>query len=197
MNIQKWSNSIGKFGKFYFRYRGFTPYPIVLIFLFFSTPTLMTFWSGFAIMLIGEFGRIWSVAYIGKESRCRAVAADVLITAGPYAHTRNPIYLANMIMYSGVTIIANIWMPWFLLIVWCYFGFQYYCIIQVESAALTEIFDKKFEHYKASVPAFIPSLTPFSGQEEISTNYKAALISEKSTLLGFGAMVLWLFFRMG
>lgn len=197
MNIQKWSNNIGKFGKFYFRYRGFTPYPIVLIFLFFSTPTQMTFAYGLTIMLFGEIGRIWSVAYIGKESRCRDVAAAALITAGPYAHTRNPIYLANMIMYSGVTIIANIWMPWFLLIIWFYFGFQYYCIIQVESAALMEIFGKKFEQYKASVPAFIPSFTPFSAREQISPNYKTALVSEKSTLLGFGAMVLWLFFRMG
>ncbi len=196
MNIQKWSNSIGRFGKFYFRYRGFTPYPIVLIFLFFSTPTLTTFCWGLAIMLLGEFFRIWSVAYIGKESRCRNVAADILITSGPYAYVRNPIYLANMIMYSGVTIIANIWMPWFLLVVWCYFGFQYYCIIQVESAALMEIFGKKFERYKASVPSFLPALAPFSAREQISPNYKTALVSEKSTLLGFSAMVLWLFFRM-
>lgn len=147
-------------------------------------------------MLFGELGRIWSVAYIGKESRCRAVAAETLVTAGPYAHTRNPIYLANMIMYSGVTIMANIWLPWFLLIVWCYFGFQYYCIIQIESATLTEMFTEEFAQYKASVPAFIPSLKPFSAQIKISPDYKTALVSEKSTLLGFGAMVLWLFFRM-
>lgn len=196
MNTLNLLKSTGKFGKFYFKYRGFTPYPIVLLFIFFAEPTPQTFLWGMLLITGGELLRIWSVAYIGKETRSREVFAETLVTAGPYAYLRNPLYLGNMLIYTGATIIADIWMPYFLLLVWIYFAIQYWAIIRLEEEVLTETFAEDYARYKSQVPSFLPGVFSTPPAPPAVPDYRSALISEKSTFLSTLAVLAILVVRM-
>jgi protein-S-isoprenylcysteine O-methyltransferase Ste14 len=176
--------------KFFFRYRGFTPVPLVLIVLIFAQPNLRSFIWGLFWMLLGELIRLWGVAYAGGATRTRQVGAPYLVTDGPFAYVRNPLYFGNMIMYTGAALMANVWIPWLVFIVWSFFSIQYYFIINLEEEKLSELFGKEYQMYKKKVPKFIPSLTPQIAQEKTTPDYKKAFISEKSTFMSFITIIL-------
>lgn len=181
-------------GKFFFRHRGVTPYPIVLLFAFFAEPTLFSFAIGLLIIAGGEAIRIWSVAYIGPDSRKLDVQVHQLITAGPYAQVRNPIYIGNILLYTGATLIANFWMPYLLVFVWFYFGFQYYNIIHLEEQALEKAFGDEFREYCQKVPSVLPNFS--AGLDRFQQpDYPAALKSERSTFISIAGILLLLVLR--
>jgi protein-S-isoprenylcysteine O-methyltransferase Ste14 len=183
-------------GEFFFKHRGVTPYPIVLMFALFAEPTAQTFLGGALAMAAGEIVRIWSVAYLGRDSRKTEVQAKQLVTAGPYAFTRNPIYIGNMFLYSGATVISNLWLPYFLPAIWVYFGFQYYHIVKLEEKTLEKVFGSEYQHYRRNVPQFIPNFFPATVSPRQFPDYKKALISEKSTFISIAGILTLLAFRM-
>jgi len=111
--------------QFFFKFRGFTPIPFILIVIIFAQPTSTSFLRGLIFMIIGEFIRIWGVSYAGGATRTRNVGAPRLVTSGPFAYVRNPLYIGNMLMYIGAGIIANVWMPWLIFAILTFFGIQY------------------------------------------------------------------------
>ncbi len=193
MNIQNWSKNTGSFGKRLFRLRGYTPYPIVLLFFFLAQPTPSSFAAGIFWVIAGEILRIWSVAYTGKETRQHIINTPKLAIGGPYAFVRNPIYIGNLIIYSGVTIIANLWLPFFLFFVWLYFGLQYIFIVRAEENALQSAFGAAYDRYRQAVPAWLPALKPYPGERE-TADYREAFRSESSTfwsIAGFLGVLIW------
>lgn len=70
----------------------------------FGKPTKRSAASGLPIALAGELLRCWAVGYSGTTTRGDRVEAPRLATGGPYAHTRNPLYLGNVITAAGFTI---------------------------------------------------------------------------------------------
>jgi protein-S-isoprenylcysteine O-methyltransferase Ste14 len=176
--------------KFFFQYRGFTPVPLVLIVLIFAQPNLHSFLWGLFWMLLGELIRIWGVAYAGGATRTRQVGAPYLVTDGPFGYVRNPLYIGNIIMYTGATLMANVWIPWLIFIVWVFFSIQYYFIIDLEEEKLSELFGKEYLIYKEKVPKFIPSLSLQIPKEKTIPDYKKAFISEKSTFISFITIIL-------
>ncbi|MFQ5584405.1 MAG: methyltransferase family protein [Calditrichia bacterium] len=196
MNILNWLKTTGNLGNLFFKIRGFTPYPIVLLFILFAHPTFHSFLAGFFLMALGESIRIWSVAYAGNDTRSREIGAIRLITSGPYARVRNPLYLANMFIYTGATIIANVWPPYFLMFVWIYFGLQYYLIIKLEENTLSELFGETYLNFKQAVPRYLPRLSPVNIHNPVQTDFKSALVSEKSTFLSLTAVLIILYLKM-
>ena len=87
--------------RFIFKNRSFTPIPIVLIVIHFSSPAVPYFHIGLLLVLIGEVIRLHAVRYAGGATRTTTVGAPALCTAGPYARTRNPLYLGNIVIYIG------------------------------------------------------------------------------------------------
>src|SRR5206468_10111631 len=67
--------------------------------------------SGLVLGLVGEAIRIWASGHIEKTR--------VLATGGPYAHTRNPLYLGSTLMAAGIAVAAA--SPWAALAVAGYF----------------------------------------------------------------------------
>lgn len=179
--------------EFFFQYRGFTPVPLVLIVLIFAQPNLHSFLWGLFWMCLGELIRIWGVAYAGGATRTRQVGAPYLVTDGPFGYVRNPLYIGNMIMYTGATIMANLWIPWLIFIVWIFFSIQYYFIVDLEEEKLSELFGKEYQIYKEKVPKFIPSLSPQIPKGKTTPDYKKAFISEKSTFISFITIILLIF----
>ncbi|HEY2946453.1 MAG TPA: methyltransferase [Vicinamibacteria bacterium] len=106
--------------------------------------------TGGAIALAGEAMRLWASGHIDKT---RALA-----TGGPYAHTRNPLYLGSLGMAVGVTVAAA--SPWAALAVALYFAAFYPPVMREEAAFLRARFPEEYAAWAAAVPLFFPRLVP-------------------------------------
>ena len=171
-------------GQIFFKYRSYTPLPFIIPLLLFARPTITTLIIGGLLVAIGESFRFWGVSYAGSETRTTdKVGGTYLITQGPFAHVRNPLYLGNIFMYFGVSVMANSLFPFLQVISLVYFTFQYYYIILEEEKFLREKFREKYDDYFKKVGRFIPKLPAYtkSHQSGLKQNIKAAYESEKRT----------------
>jgi len=173
-------------GQFFFKYRSYTPIPFLLPLIIYARPTMLTMLIGVLIIAFGEFLRFWGVSYAGGETRTRNVGASALVTQGPFAFVRNPLYLGNILMYFGISIMSNSLFPFLQLIVPVFFFIQYLFIIKEEESFLREKFREKYEDFFNSVNRFMPKTSPYelSKQSKVKQNNSAAITSEKRTFQG-------------
>lgn len=121
---------------------------VAIAVVLFAHPTRISMLLGIAVTLAGEAVRIWASGYIRKNTR---LAMD-----GPYGHTRNPLYVGNLLIGLGVVIAAgNAWMA---VIFALYYVLCYGATIRCESEVLARLFGDEFEKYCAEVPGFFPRL---------------------------------------
>ena len=120
-----------------------------IVFVIFARPTALTLLVGTAVVLIGVAIRAWASGHIRK--------AKVLATSGPYAFTRNPLYVGSFILGVGFTIAAGVW--WLALIFCALFIGIYLPVMKVEANDMHSIFGDDFARYEANVPLFLPRLT--------------------------------------
>ena len=177
---------------FIFSYRSFTPLPLVLSLLYFANPKTPFLFYGLILAVIGESIRINAVRYAGGATRTTKVGAPSLCTSGPYSRTRNPLYLGNMIIYLGITLIAGGQFMWeFLLIVFAFFTFQYSMIISLEEETLISLFGDGYEKYRVNVPRLFPRIYPWLGTDNRSPKTIAkTLQTEKRTLQNIALILL-------
>lgn len=97
------------------------------------------------IALGGVALRAWASGHIRKDTE--------LATAGPYAYTRNPLYLGSIIIATGFTIAARSW--WVVLTIVVLFLVIYLPVIRAEEEALRARFPG-FNAYVGQVPRLIP-----------------------------------------
>lgn len=181
----------------FFKFRSYTPLPLVLVLLYFSKPYQPLLNYGLALITIGELIRIWAVRYAGGVTRTRNVGAPELCTSGPFAYVRNPLYIGNIIIYSGVVLIAggdNVWLMLGITIL--FFLVQYSLIVSLEQNTLADLFGKQYNDYCQNVRALLPRLTPWaSGKHQQPLNFRDIFIPEKSTLLNIILIFILLFAR--
>ena len=165
-------------GEWFFRYRDYTPIPLILLLIYIGEFNLIYTVIGVIFIILGESIRIISVAFIGGISRTRKGSVSRLVTDGPFSCARNPLYIGNFILSLGLSCLSGVW--WFLIVYLVMFVVQYYPIIKWEENLLENKFGEEYLEYKKSVPCFFPKLrcSFFSGD----FNYKKALKSERSTL---------------
>ncbi len=169
---------------FLFKKRSYTPIPIVLAVLYFSQLSY-PFWAYGAIFIIlGELIRLSAVRYAGGRTRTTKVGANSLCTSGPYARTRNPLYIGNLFIYSGVVLLSGgMYMFQILTIVIFYFIFQYSMIISLEEEKLSTVFGHTYLKYKNNVPRIIPLIIPWDSKSKLKpTPILKTLKTEKRTL---------------
>jgi len=174
-----------KLGNLLFKYRSYTPLPFVFAMILFMQPTLISIIIGFVVVLAGELIRIWSVGYAGSETRTTSgVGGSNLVTQGPYALIRNPLYWGNIMIYSGVGIMSNSLFPYLLLIAFAYFVFQYYLIIINEEEYLLNTYKENFVTYCNHVKRFLPFPKPLpeSIKSNIVFDFKIGLTSERRSI---------------
>jgi protein-S-isoprenylcysteine O-methyltransferase Ste14 len=121
------------------------------IFLLLARPRPNTLIAGAAISLAGLLLRAWAAGHIRKNSE--------LATSGPYAFTRNPLYLGSFFLGLGFTLGSGRWILGILFAV-LFLGI-YLPVMRVESATLAQLFGDEFKHYAQAVPLFFPRLTPY------------------------------------
>src|SRR6476661_1735575 len=120
-----------------------------ILFVVFSKPDRTTLIVGSVIAVIGLLIRAWASGHINKASE--------LAVSGPYAYTRNPLYLGSFILGLGFTIAAGVW--WLALLFVALFLGIYLPVMRVEAEDIREIFPGEFTEYERNVPLFVPRPT--------------------------------------
>ncbi len=121
-----------------------------LIVLFLSRPSPPSLLMGLPLGVAGEALRVWASGHIDKTLS--------LATGGPYAFTRNPLYVGSLLMALGVAVAsASLWVA---LAAAVYFAAFYPAVMREEALFLREKFPLQFTEWAAEVPAFLPRLTP-------------------------------------
>ena len=186
---------MGRLGTLLFKLRGYTPIPFVIILLIFSKPNIPLVIVGTLLILFGEFIRIMSVGYSGEIERSSQIVANSLVTAGPYAHVRNPIYIGNYFWGLGFVFILNAWMPYIIALYTLGFIVQYWLIVREEENYLKKRFGQKYLSYRSKVHSFIPKISAYENTSPHRFNLKRALKSEKDTFKVIGVLYLIIILR--
>ncbi len=124
-------------------------------FLYFATPSRTSVFTGIPFIILGEFMRTWASGYIKKN--------EVLSQSGPYAITRNPLYVGNFLIGTGFSIMTG--RVILLLLFLAGFLYIYKLTIQNEEKFLSDKFGEIFAVYKERVPVFFPVKLLSSGSE--------------------------------
>jgi protein-S-isoprenylcysteine O-methyltransferase Ste14 len=151
---------------------------------------------GFILIVIGESLRMWAVRYAGGVTRTTKVGAPSLCTSGPYSYTRNPLYIGNMIIYSGFVFVAgSLNILSMLIITWVFFIIQYYLIINLEQNTLIDIFGKEYKNYMNNVPILFPRLSSWKNKDKyVPIKFSKTIKTEKRTLQNIILLMLIIYF---
>ena len=115
-------------------------------------PTWRSIAIGVAIACIGLVVRALAAGHVKKDRE--------LVTTGPYAYVRNPLYLGSILLGIGFTVAArDIWIGVFLVV---YFVLIYVPVIRGEQAYLRKVF-AGYDDYKRRVPSLLPRKLWFAG----------------------------------
>lgn len=137
---------------------------IVIPFLWLSSPGPSSLLVGSALAVLGLFIRGWSAGTIHKDQE--------LTVSGPYAFTRNPLYLGSFFIGLGVAIAGGHWI-WPVVFL-AFFATVYTRTMAGEARHLTELFPGQYGEYAASVPAFVPRLTPYRAPDGQTAGFRWA-----------------------
>jgi protein-S-isoprenylcysteine O-methyltransferase Ste14 len=159
----------------------------------FGKPSALSVTLGLPTAFAGELLRCWAVGYSGVTTRGDTVSAPELITAGPYAYVRNPLYLGNFVTAAGFAVaFTGKNAP---LARWALVGGSlavmatiYATIVPHEERFLHAQFGEAFERYCERVPAVVPQLEPMPGG---AGTWRPAVIkeAESKTFVTLGAML--------
>jgi len=183
-----------------FKYRSYTPIPFLVVMVLFARPTAVSLVAGFALVIAGEAVRFWGVSIAGSETRTTGkVGGTYLITNGPFAYVRNPLYVGNMLLYAGVGVMSMALFPWLLIGASVWFYFQYYMIVTQEEEYLRREFGEAYRHYEQNVRRFVPRVVPYTppNPPPKHMNTREGFSSERRTLQAIGivtALLVVLFF---
>jgi len=152
-----------------------------------GSPALMTV-LGVALVVLGEGMRLWAVRQIGVISRTRSGRLGRLVTEGPFALVRNPLYVGNLLLWTGFTVWSG--KLWLLAVCWTLFLLQYSAIIGFEEGLLTERFGDEYRDYSTRVPRWWPRLANLGHalRDRAQHPWRDTLFSERGTLIAIVAI---------
>ena len=149
---------------------------IAAVVLYLAQPTSFSLLLGLPIAIAGAVLRALAAGVIRKDS--------VLTTSGPYAWTRNPLYLGSFFLGVGFGVMSGSWIAAGVIILPSFFIYPH--VIRREEEHLSRLFPGAFEEYSRRVPRFLPRLRASSFSFSVS-QYVAN--REYNTALGFVVIV--------
>jgi len=119
---------------------------------------------------------------------------EALATSGPYAYTRNPLYLGSLLMGVGFAVAARSWWVGIALVVM--FFAIYVPVIRSEEEFLRQKFPE-FEAYAKLVPRMFPRIPSGAGAKSGGFSFELYLKHrEWNALLGATAMMVALIVKL-
>ncbi len=136
-----------------FRLRGAIWTALFIAIAFIASPTPGSVALGVPFVLAGQGVRFWAAGTIMRY-RGEKVSARGLVTWGPYAWCRNPLYVGNFLIGLGWSVMAS----FYAILVYAAFFFVVYFvgIVPLEEKFLSATFGEEYSRYRARVPSFIP-----------------------------------------
>ena len=179
--------------EFVFAHRGELIAIPAVVLAAFGKPSAFSIAVGLPLAFAGEAVRAWAVGYAGVTTRGDTVVAPALVTAGPYAHVRNPLYVGNFITALGFSLAftgGNRGAGRAALVLGSLATMLgvYSVIVPHEERYLRETFGEAFDDYVAAVPRVVPRSEPAGSQ---AGTYDPSVIgkAESRTFATFGAML--------
>ncbi len=127
---------------------------LVAAFAWFSRPDARALSIGLPVSAIGLALRAWAAGHLAKNQR--------LATSGPYAYTRNPLYIGTLLVAAGLAIASQSW--GLALLFAGVFGLVYLPVIELEEQHLRKLFPE-YARYAERVPALLPTLRPVASSQ--------------------------------
>jgi len=152
-----------------------------------ARPTWRSIGFGAVIVVPGLVTRALASGHVRKN--------ESLATSGPYAYTRNPLYLGSLLIGVGFAVAARSWWVGIALVVMLFA--IYLPVIKHEEAFLREKFPA-FEEYARQVPRMLPRIVPV-GSDNKGTGFSLGLYRkhrEYNALVGALAMLAALVAKM-
>jgi protein-S-isoprenylcysteine O-methyltransferase Ste14 len=170
-------------------------FAFAIAYFWFAVPTWASITLGATCSLMGLAVRAIASGHIRKNAE--------LATTGPYAYTRNPLYLGSVLMAVGFVIAARNW--WIGLAAMIMFLVIYIPVIKAEEVYLRGIFPG-YKQYAANVPRLLPRLTAYRRSNAAGNGSEGGLGSfsrelylkhrEYNAALGSGLMLAALILKM-
>lgn len=156
---------------------------LVAAFAWFSQPSPLSLACGMPVSLFGLCLRGWAAGHLAKDRE--------LAQSGPYAYTRNPLYMGTLLVAAGLVIASrSVWLGALFAFV---FLLIYLPVIELEEQHLRAIFPL-YAGYAERVPALFPR---WKGRPN-ARRFAAALYwknREYQAALGFLTGASWLFWK--
>ena len=133
-------------GSWVTRWRVRAGYPLSILYIALAAPTITFIAIGAAVAAIGLIVRGAAAGHLRK--------LETLTTSGPYAWTRNPLYLGSSLLAAGFAIAGG--SPWSALVIAAYFLIFYPAVMKKEEVELHQRYGTAFDEYAARVPLFWP-----------------------------------------
>ena len=144
----------------------------------------------------GRRTRWWAVGQIGVISRTRSTRLGPLITSGPFALCRNPLYVGNLVLWAGFTVWSGL--LWMLPVTVGVFAAYYASIIGWEESLLADRYGDAYRAYCDETPRWRPRLDRLPGAWSASAMHpwREVAFSERGTLIAIAAASVLLVLRM-
>jgi hypothetical protein len=126
-----------------------TGFLFAAFFLWRARPSVVSLAWSLPLVLPGILLRAYASGYVRKN-------AELTVT-GPYAYTRNPLYLGSVLMAFGFAVASRSW--WITVLLALLFAIIYVPTIYSEEQFLRATFPA-FAGYSQRVPRLLPRLTP-------------------------------------
>ncbi len=119
-----------------------------VLYMWLAKPTPKSILAGAGLIVAGLVIRALASGHLQKNEQ--------LATGGPYAYTRNPLYLGSLILAVGFALAARSW--WIVAGIILLFFAIYLPVIRAEEVFLRNRFPQ-FDEYARKVPSLFPRLT--------------------------------------
>jgi protein-S-isoprenylcysteine O-methyltransferase Ste14 len=193
------SNTVTRVGGWLFRHRTSLPLPIVAGLLLPASPLSASLRTalvaaGILTVVLGEALRLWAVHHIGVISRTRSDRLGPLVDSGPFSLIRNPLYVGNILLWTGFAFSARL--AWMAPVVLVLLALEYHAIVRWEERLLETRLGASYVAYRERVPRWVPvrfALRRAADADKFS--WKDTIYSERGTLIAIVAGYVLLFVK--
>ncbi|MGA9642648.1 MAG: isoprenylcysteine carboxylmethyltransferase family protein [Terriglobales bacterium] len=156
-----------------------------LVFVWLAHPTRSSLIAGSLVMFPGLLLRALASGHVQKDKE--------LTISGPYAYTRNPLYLGSFLLATGFAIAARSW--WIVAILVLMLVLIYVPVIAAEERYLRRTFPG-YDDYARHVPRLFPRLTPYGDSSAAYSSTRFWKHREYQATIGCAVMLIVLIIKL-